>query len=607
MAITYIASTQRPDDSNAQAGSVSSNLLLATAGATTGDLVVVIAQYRGNATIQVGSETGGMTWNSLTQFNDTGNLCAVRIFWCRWDSAIYNGNNPNFEVVSGSGSIAFTTVGHIFRPTTSSNTWAVDNTLASTAYSAPSTPFTVTRTGVTTTQASTVAIASWFSEDDNTWGSLSGTGWSVLGDAQYRNTTGSDMSASFAYKVQTSSGATNNVSKNQATFGGDAGVTAILSFYEITSGAYTLAITAASFSVTNIAVGLLAARKIALSVTTYSLTPKNLNLLHGYKVIVSTASFILTNIAIGLSASRRVAISPLSLSVTPISTGLLIGKRLTLATSSYSLSYQNVGLSIQRRIVITTGSYLVTGQSIVLLATRRLSISTANYTVSLINVGLNSGFRLSISPASYALTTITTGLIAARTMPVTAISYAVMTNSVALRSARLLLLTPAAVSLTLADVGLLYGTIASYSLQINTMSLTLTRNQVGLLVNRTLQVNGISFNLANNNIQLLTGRKIFISTAPLITNWQTVALLFGRIFDVSTATYTLTGNDLSFYISTVNANQAIQLVSHINGSVAGQSSIATTVNNSSNIGSLIDSDSDINNQQQLNSNIITTN
>jgi hypothetical protein len=235
MAITYISSTDRPGDNSTQGGNVSSNLLISAAGALTGDLVLVCSHYRGNATLTLGPESAGMTWNSLTQFNDTGNLCAVRWFWCRWNTAIYNGNNPNFDVTSGSSAIAFSTVGHIFRPTTSGNLWAVDNAQASTSYAAPLTPFTVTITGITPANANTVAIAGWFSEDDNTWNSLSGTGWNVAGDPQYRNTTGNDMSSSYAYKIQTSAAATGNVSKNQAALGGDAGATSIVSFYEYSS------------------------------------------------------------------------------------------------------------------------------------------------------------------------------------------------------------------------------------------------------------------------------------------------------------------------------------------------------------------------------------
>jgi hypothetical protein len=70
------------------------------------------------------------------------------------------------------------------------------------------------------------------SGDDNTWGTLSGSGWSVAGSAQYPQHLGSQTSITAAYNVVTSPGTTNNVSQNQATLGGDAGITCILAFYE---------------------------------------------------------------------------------------------------------------------------------------------------------------------------------------------------------------------------------------------------------------------------------------------------------------------------------------------------------------------------------------
>lgn len=230
MAITYISSNARPSDNSTFGGNANNSLLINAVGAATGDLVVVIAQYRGATTIVV-DETGGQTWNTLTAFIDAGNLCQVRYFWCRWSDETANGNNPNF-FANGIAGNPFTCAGFIFRPTTSTNLWGVDVALSSTQFSAPSTPFTVNRTGVTTTNASTVTIASWHTADVNTWNTLSGTGWSSLGDAQNRNATGGGQSATQAYKVMTSASATGDVSKNQATNGGDAGVTGIISFYE---------------------------------------------------------------------------------------------------------------------------------------------------------------------------------------------------------------------------------------------------------------------------------------------------------------------------------------------------------------------------------------
>lgn len=606
MAITYIASTGRPGDNSTQGGNVTSPLLIAAAGATTGDLVIVIAQYRGNATIQLGAESAGQTWNSLTQFNDTGNLCAVRIFWCRWNTATYNGNDPNFDVVSGSSSIAFATVGHIFRPTTSTNVWAVDNAQANSSYAAPSTPFTVTITGVTPSHASSVAVACWFSEDDNTWGSLSGTGWNVAGDAQYRNTTGSDMSSSYAYKIQSSAAATGNVSKNQATLGGDAGATCIVSFYEASSG-YTLPITTASYIQTNVAVGLLSARKLSISASAQTLTMNATGLLHGYKVVLTTTAYTLANISVGLSATRRVAITLLALTSTAISTGLFVGKKLTITTSSYSLSYQNVGLSVQRRAVISTGSYSATTISIGLRATRQLSISSGSFVLSMVSVGLNYGLRLPVSPIALTLTNKALGLLATRTAPIAPAIYTTSTVAVSLRASRMLPVNKLQLLLTANNVNLNYGSVTNYSLLINPLALALIQNNINLLSGRVLPVNSATFSVGANAVVLSFGKRLSIDTLTSNILYQNAGLLFNRLFDIDGTTYTLTNNDISFLISSVNSNQVVLLQSNISDILTTQSTISNSIAEASNITQLITDNSGILNSQQHNSPIITTN
>lgn len=224
MAITYFNSASAPADNGAQAGP-GPVAVTPPASMQTGDLVLLIGQYRGAVSITV-SATGGQTWNTLAEISTTN--CDVQMFWCRFDGTW----DANPSLTNTTGTAALTVVMHVFRPTDTSKDWAVDVALVEADFTAPATPFTVTITGVTTTQASTVAVATWATADDNTWDSLSGTGWSVTGAAQYRNTTGQDQSCTFAHNIQTSAGATNNVSKNQATLGGDAGTTSIIAFYE---------------------------------------------------------------------------------------------------------------------------------------------------------------------------------------------------------------------------------------------------------------------------------------------------------------------------------------------------------------------------------------
>lgn len=219
---TYFNSVTSPADNGTSTATTIT--LTPPASMTTGDLVIVSLSQRGTATFSV-NNTGGQSWSS--EARDTGTNIAYQIFW-----AVYDGTwdaDPSFDFSAGTNTNAQM---HVFRPSDTGKTWAIDQSQTAAGFSAPSTPFTVTVTGVTTSNASTVTLASWYTADDNTWGSISGTGWSVTGGAQYRNTSGSDMSSTYAHKIQSSAAATGNVSKNQATLGGDAGRSSIIAWYE---------------------------------------------------------------------------------------------------------------------------------------------------------------------------------------------------------------------------------------------------------------------------------------------------------------------------------------------------------------------------------------
>ena len=190
---------------------------------TTGDLVVVIAQYRGGAVTFTVSGTGGQTWTVLTPVVTT-NQCASLI-WCR-----YNGTwsaDPTFRTAVGTNPL--TCIMHVFRPSVTTKLWTVDVAQSEVDFAAAA---TITITGQTPNVADTVSFAGWMTADDNTWGTLSGTNWAVSGTAQYRNTSGSDQSSSYAHIIQYTAAATGNVSKTQLTLGNDEGTSVIITFKE---------------------------------------------------------------------------------------------------------------------------------------------------------------------------------------------------------------------------------------------------------------------------------------------------------------------------------------------------------------------------------------
>ena len=228
MAITFFGHAPMPADGSAavQAGP-GPITITPPASMTVGDLCIVIGQYRGAESFSV-ANAGGQSWNTLAERNATNQDTIV--WWCR-----FNGTwsaNPQFQIASGTVALTFVMI--VFRPTDTGKLWAIDVAQDEQDFVSGSTPFTKTMTG-RSVSANTITLASWFTADDNTWGTLSGTGWSKTGlSAQYRNTTGTDQSQTHAYHIDASAGSVPNVSQNQATLGGDAGTGGMITWQEQT-------------------------------------------------------------------------------------------------------------------------------------------------------------------------------------------------------------------------------------------------------------------------------------------------------------------------------------------------------------------------------------
>lgn len=194
------------------------------ASMVSGDLAVVYLTQRGTATFSVGV-SGGQTWNNIGRDAGTTNV-AIETYYCT-----YNGTwsaDPRFDFSSGTNTNAYMIV---FRPDSSGN----ELTFESSATVNEAAAATITITGWTPANNNNVNIAFWATADDNTWGTLTGTNWTQGSlQGQYRNTAGNDMSASFAWQLQSTAAGTNNVSKTQLTLGNDATTTRRATFYETT-------------------------------------------------------------------------------------------------------------------------------------------------------------------------------------------------------------------------------------------------------------------------------------------------------------------------------------------------------------------------------------
>jgi hypothetical protein len=172
-----------------------------------GDLVVVIIVGGLTATsAEAVNNAGGQSWSSRADMTGANNI-DFQMFWCQ-----FNGTwsaNPSFTIAAESGTIPISVIMHVFRPD-AAGTWAVDQafTGGSEASASP-----VVITGVTNTHKDTVTLAGCgIRAAAPTWGSVSGSGWTATGTAQYRNTNGTDLSCTFAHRLAAASGASGDVS-----------------------------------------------------------------------------------------------------------------------------------------------------------------------------------------------------------------------------------------------------------------------------------------------------------------------------------------------------------------------------------------------------------
>lgn len=206
---TYFHSASNPAD-NGSAADASTLAVTPPGSMVSGDLVVLVGQMQVATTGQITvSATGGQTWSSVSEA--AANDQVVSVFWCQ-----YNGTwsaDPSLAFASQSGTQPATAVMHVFRPSTV-GTWVLDTAFAGGAEASAS-PTVIT--GITPNKRDNVVLAGWAIPNASTWGTLSGTGWVAMETAQWRNTSGSDQSITFAHQLQGANAATNNVSQVPST------------------------------------------------------------------------------------------------------------------------------------------------------------------------------------------------------------------------------------------------------------------------------------------------------------------------------------------------------------------------------------------------------
>lgn len=224
MSATFFGYAASPVNGGSQSDASAPVSITPPASMAAGDFVYVVVSQRDTGVTLSNSNDGGQTWSAGDQVASGSQT--TRAFWCQFDGTW--DSNPAFTTSFAGGYDArFSVLMFVFRPS-GSPTWAVDVAQTS-GNSTPSTPFDVTATGHTAT-ASGVTIACFFNTgyDGEVFALQSGgAGWSNPGSqSQFRNTrvspSGSEMSVSLAYKLNSGAGATgdctNRVTQSIATF-----------------------------------------------------------------------------------------------------------------------------------------------------------------------------------------------------------------------------------------------------------------------------------------------------------------------------------------------------------------------------------------------------
>lgn len=218
--IVYVGSNATPADGvGTGTGVADPTAVLPPAGMLSGDLVFMIGQERAASAALAVSATGGQTWTTHAAITTTNTT--ARVFTC-----VFNGTWSASPSVDFAGTTCNSVQMHAYRAPTG-YTWSLNQALVE--LDDATSPFIVT--GQTTTGTGpTITLAGQFSPDDNSWSAAAAGLWVQAGTAQYRNQSGSDQSSTYAHVIQSTGGATGDLSRTQTANGDDTTTSFIISY-----------------------------------------------------------------------------------------------------------------------------------------------------------------------------------------------------------------------------------------------------------------------------------------------------------------------------------------------------------------------------------------
>lgn len=370
----YVGSSATPVGfDSAATGVADPTVVTPPTGMLAGDLVVMVGHQRATGATLAVSADGGQSWSSLTAIGTTN--VTARVFWC-----VFNGTWGANPSVDFSATTCNSVQLHVFRPGATTSTWSVNVAQVELDIAAGTGVHTIT--GQTTTGTDpTVTLAGWFTADDNQWDSISGTGWQTPGEQWYANTSGSDQSSAYAYRIQTAAGATGNVSKTQSANGPDAATSFIVTFAAtLPSTAKTLTADTVAFSFTgDTTTALELGRELVPEAGSYSFSGSDANFRKGLIVVPEAGSYSFAGQEVTLDRTFKLIPEAGNYSFAGQTASLEYGREIAAEATSYSFAGQDASLEHGWEVLAEATSYSFAGSEVTLDRTYRLIVETGSF------------------------------------------------------------------------------------------------------------------------------------------------------------------------------------------------------------------------------------
>lgn len=153
----------------------------------------------------------------------------------------------------------------------------------------------------------------------------------------------------------------------------------------------------------------------------------------GYTLTAGTGAFSLTGVAAGVTAQRKLTADAQSYTLTGVAASLSYGRTMTADVGAFTLTGVATGLTAARKLTADAQSYALTGVAAGLTAARSLSASVGAFTLSGVDAGLSysgaTGYTLTAAAGAFVLTGVAAGLVAARSLATSTASFTLTGNS----------------------------------------------------------------------------------------------------------------------------------------------------------------------------------